>query len=149
MSTSDESKTGPPVKPKRMLFPAQLKENKKGKWDWFLKFIGFYSEEAVGIRSSVSLYMLAREQSALPEFQQSLGRSTLAMLAIKIRSQISLYLSYLFSGVKDEPASQYYLECLHIWMILVRLRKEGKHGKFVSQEVFDRFFEDELKQVRL
>ncbi len=49
--------------------------------------------------------------------------------------------------MEESPSARYYLECLHVWMVLVRLRREGKKGKQMSQEVFDRFCEDTTKQV--
>jgi cytochrome b pre-mRNA-processing protein 3 len=38
--------------------------------------------------------------------------------------------------------------CLHIWMLLVRLRPEGSDGKKLAQLMYDDFQEDVEKRVR-
>lgn len=38
--------------------------------------------------------------------------------------------------------NEFYVNCLHLWMIFVRIRKEGPGMKQLSQEVFDNFWQD-------
>ena len=38
--------------------------------------------------------------------------------------------------------------CIHMWMTLVRLRKEGKTGKSLTQLIYDNFQEDVEHRVR-
>mmetsp|Transcript_7959 Transcript_7959/g.23953 ORF Transcript_7959/g.23953 Transcript_7959/m.23953 type:complete len:258 (+) Transcript_7959:75-848(+) len=96
--------------------------SKDGKKNWILRLLGYYTQESTDIRSSIMLYTNAREQAARQEFLRQLG-------------------------VENDLASRFQLECLHVWMIFVRLRREGKRGKAMSQEVFDRFWEDMTKQL--
>ncbi|KAL3132333.1 hypothetical protein ABBQ32_008911 [Trebouxia sp. C0010 RCD-2024] len=45
-------------------------------------------------------------------------------------------------------ASEYNMLCLHMWMLLVRLRSEGKDGKALAQMVYELFQENVEARVR-
>lgn len=45
-------------------------------------------------------------------------------------------------------ATTYSLLCLHVWLILVRLRAEGKNGKDLAQMMYENFQEDVELRVR-
>lgn len=45
-------------------------------------------------------------------------------------------------------ATTYSLLCLHVWLILVRLRAEGKDGKDLAQMMYENFQEDVELRVR-
>ncbi|KAJ1489693.1 ubiquinol-cytochrome C chaperone-domain-containing protein [Baffinella frigidus] len=93
-----------------------------GRFAWLLNMLGYNSEEAKQIRSSSTLYLRARDQSGRAEFREKLG----------------LVASF---------ENRYYLECLHVWMILMRLRSEGPNGKLISQDLFDNFHTDLTTQM--
>ncbi len=40
------------------------------------------------------------------------------------------------------------LLCLHVWLLLGRLRAEGKSGKQLGQQLYDNFQDDVEKRVR-
>lgn len=52
-----------------------------------------------------------------------------------------------FCGLQEDFSTCFYLECLHVWMLLVRLRREGSKTTDLRQDLFDRFWEDITKQV--
>ncbi|EIE25197.1 hypothetical protein COCSUDRAFT_40520 [Coccomyxa subellipsoidea C-169] len=45
-------------------------------------------------------------------------------------------------------ATTYSLLCLHVWLILVRLRAEGKDGRALAQMMYENFQEDVELRVR-
>lgn len=45
-------------------------------------------------------------------------------------------------------ASEYNMLCLHMWMLLVRLRSEGKDGKALAQMVYETFQDNVETRVR-
>jgi len=92
------------------------------RYKWLLKAMGYYSEDAKNERAASLLYVSARKQAARKEFSQYLG-------------------------VKEDFSTRFYLECLHVWMVLVRLRREGNASKQIRQDVFDRFWQDITKQI--
>ena len=48
----------------------------------------------------------------------------------------------------EKYRDKYAILCLHMWMTLVRLRKEGKTGKSLTQLIYDNFQEDVEHRVR-
>ena len=82
-----------------------------------LKFVGYYSKESTMIRNSSKLYLNARAVVVDTDF---LGQFDL----------------------EDSWENEFYVNCLHLWMIFVRIRKEGPGMKQLSQEVFDNFWND-------
>ncbi|KAA6428216.1 MAG: ubiquinol-cytochrome C chaperone family [Trebouxia sp. A1-2] len=45
-------------------------------------------------------------------------------------------------------ANEYNMLCLHVWMLLVRLRSEGKDGKDIAQMVYETFQDNVETRVR-
>lgn len=45
-------------------------------------------------------------------------------------------------------ATIYSMLCLHVWLVLVRLRVEGKDGKDLAQMMYENFQEDVELRVR-
>jgi hypothetical protein len=45
-------------------------------------------------------------------------------------------------------ANEYNILCLHVWMLLVRLRSEGKDGKDIAQMVYETFQDNVEARVR-
>lgn len=45
-------------------------------------------------------------------------------------------------------ANEYNMLCLHVWMLLVRLRSEGKDGKDIAQMVYETFQDNVEARVR-
>ena len=84
---------------------------------WLLKFMGYYGKESKIIRSSGILYLNARAVASNPDFLRQFE-------------------------LEESWESEFYVNCLHLWMILVRIRKEGPEMKQLSQEVFDNFWQD-------
>jgi len=87
---------------------------------WLLKWMGYYGKESTIIRNSGILYLRAREVASSPDFLQ----------------QFELEATW---------ENEFYVNCLHLWMIFVRIRKEGPDMKQLSQEVFDNFWQDMQK----
>ena len=54
-----------------------------------------------------------------------------------------------YCGLQEDFSTCFYLECLHVWMLLVRLRREGSKTTDLRQDLFDRFWEDITKQVAI
>ncbi|KAL4422212.1 hypothetical protein ABPG77_009687 [Micractinium sp. CCAP 211/92] len=84
---------------------------------------GYYSKESRHMRAAQRLYTAVAEQAAAPAFLQAVG----------IPSEFQQVHSSL---------------CLHIWMLLVRLRPEGKDGKQLAQMLYDDFQTDVEDRAR-
>ncbi|KAK9908990.1 hypothetical protein WJX75_005649 [Coccomyxa subellipsoidea] len=84
---------------------------------------GYYTRESQLIRGSKVLYSDIVEQATNKEFYKAMD------------------LEYRF-------ATTYSLLCLHVWLILVRLRAEGKNGKDLAQMMYENFQEDVELRVR-
>ena len=93
---------------------------KGSRFQWLLKLMGYYGKESTIIRSSGILYLNARAVASSEEFLQ----------------QFDLDATW---------ENEFYVNCLHLWMIFVRIRKEGPGMKQLSQEVFDNFWQDMQK----
>lgn len=48
----------------------------------------------------------------------------------------------------DDFQHMHSLLCLHVWLLLVRLRPEGKSGKQLAQNLYDNFQDDVERRVR-
>lgn len=48
----------------------------------------------------------------------------------------------------DDFQHMHALLCLHVWLLLVRLRPEGKAGKALAQQLYDNFQDDVEARVR-
>ncbi|CAL8461833.1 g1364 [Coccomyxa elongata] len=94
---------------------------------WFKRSLlhigGFYTRESQLIRGSKVLYSDIVEQATNRDFYKAMD------------------LEYRF-------ATTYSLLCLHVWLILVRLRAEGKDGKDLAQMMYENFQEDVELRVR-
>jgi cytochrome b pre-mRNA-processing protein 3 len=93
---------------------------KGSRFQWLLKLMGYYGKESTIIRSSGILYLNARAVASSEEFLL----------------QFDLDATW---------ENEFYVNCLHLWMIFVRIRKEGPGMKQLSQEVFDNFWQDMQK----
>ena len=93
---------------------------KGSRFQWLLKALGYYGKESSLIRSSGILYLNARNVASNPDF----------LLQFEL---------------EQTWESEFYVNCLHLWMIFVRIRKEGPALKQLSQEVFDNFWQDMQK----
>mmetsp|Transcript_41266 Transcript_41266/g.64491 ORF Transcript_41266/g.64491 Transcript_41266/m.64491 type:complete len:246 (+) Transcript_41266:114-851(+) len=107
---------------KRQQFASGTKPEAENLLKPVLKWLGFYSEESKMIRSSHRLYLAARSQARKPEFRKHFG-------------------------MEESFENEFCLESLHVWMILVRLRREGAECKQLQQDVFDNFWDDKQKQM--
>jgi len=90
------------------------------RFEWLLKWMGYYGKESKIIRSSGILYLNAREVASSPEFLKQFE-------------------------LEQTWENEFYVNCLHLWIIFVRIRKEGPELKQLSQEVFDNFWQDMQK----
>jgi cytochrome b pre-mRNA-processing protein 3 len=88
-----------------------------------LRLGGYYSRESRLMRGAEGLYAGVKEQADDPS------------LAAALR---------LPPGFQPHHA----LLCLHVWLLLVRLRAEGKDGKALAQTLYDEFQEDVEARVR-
>lgn len=88
-----------------------------------LKLGGYYSKESTFMRSADSLYSAVREQAGNPKLFAALVCS-------------------------DDFQHQHALLCLHVWLLLVRLRSEGSDGRKLSQLLYDNFQDDIEARVR-
>ena len=87
------------------------------RFQWLLKAMGYFGKESTIIRNSGILYLNARAVASNPEFLRQFD-------------------------LEETWESEFYVNCLHLWMIFVRIRKEGPEYKQLSQEVFDNFWQD-------
>lgn len=87
------------------------------RFQWLLKAMGYYGKESTIIRNSGILYLNARAVASNPDFLR------------------------LFD-LEETWENEFYVNCLHLWMIFARIRKEGPEYKQLSQEVFDNFWQD-------
>lgn len=51
-------------------------------------------------------------------------------------------------GLERKFADRYSMLCIHMWMLLVRLRSEGKDGKDLAQMMYEAFQENVEARVR-
>ena len=51
-------------------------------------------------------------------------------------------------GLERKFADKYNMLCIHIWMLLVRLRSEGKDGKDLAQMMYEAFQDNVEARVR-
>jgi len=87
-----------------------------------LRMAGFYSRESQLIRGAEKMYAEVVAQSMNEEIYA----------ALKLEKNFR---------------SQFALTSLHIWLVLARLREEGKDGKQMSQALYDTFWEDMERRV--
>ena len=85
---------------------------------------GYYSKESAIMRAAANLYRAVTEQAADADFKRTM--------------QIG----------NDQFQQEYSLLCLHIWLLIRRLRSEGPDGKRLSQRVYDDFQYDVGNRVR-
>jgi cytochrome b pre-mRNA-processing protein 3 len=85
---------------------------------------GYYSKESTFMRAASHLYACVAEQA--------LDAALLRAFDIPVR----------------DFQHRHAMLCLHVWMLLVRLRPEGKDGKLLSQLLYEDFQEDVERQVR-
>ena len=63
-------------------------------------------------------------------------------------SVLNCYCSDAVFGLERKFADQYNMLCIHMWMLLVRLRSEGKDGKDLAQMMYESFQENVEARVR-
>lgn len=88
-----------------------------------LTISGFYSKESQLLRGSKNLYQAVVQQAAEPRL-------------------------YEVFDLQKKFANEYNMLCLHVWMLLVRLRSEGKDGKDIAQMVYETFQDNVEARVR-
>lgn len=84
---------------------------------FLLKLGGFYSKESQQMRGSKRLYDRVVENSESPELRAALG-------------------------LPQTFAATHSLLCLHIWLLLVRLKLEGEDGAELAQILYEGFQDD-------
>ncbi|EFN58190.1 hypothetical protein CHLNCDRAFT_57043 [Chlorella variabilis] len=84
---------------------------------------GYYSRESRHMRAAQRLYTAVTEQAVAPAFLQAMG-------------------------IPEEFQQMHSSICLHIWLLLVRLRAEGKDGKHLAQLLYDDFQTDVEDRTR-
>ena len=89
-----------------------------------LRLGGFYSRETAIARGGRALHIAAVDAATAPSLATALG----------LRTEV----------FADEHA----LLTLHVWMLLVRLRPEGKDGAATSQALYENFSDDVETRVR-
>jgi hypothetical protein len=153
----DNKGQAPPNKEiKRIVWKTE--ENSLGKrFSWLLRIVGFYSSDAKMLRCSAKLYLNARKQASRKEVRHvSVHLCETCDYLDQVpppwthRRALTCWLKKQFAtfcGVGEDFTARFYLECLHVWMVLVRLRKEGKASATLKQDFFDRFWEDMTSQV--
>jgi cytochrome b pre-mRNA-processing protein 3 len=113
--------------PRSLAFP-RLPDKIADESTWWkraiLKATGYYSKEVQLIKASQNLYSAVKEQADNP----------------------SLHIAFDLTNGTFHP--RYAFLCLHVWLVLVRLRPEGKDGKKLAQEFYDNFQEDVETRVR-
>eukprot|EP00297_Palpitomonas_bilix_P010460 CAMPEP_0113888030 /NCGR_PEP_ID=MMETSP0780_2-20120614/12601_1 /TAXON_ID=652834 /ORGANISM="Palpitomonas bilix" /LENGTH=255 /DNA_ID=CAMNT_0000876745 /DNA_START=30 /DNA_END=797 /DNA_ORIENTATION=+ /assembly_acc=CAM_ASM_000599 len=95
----------------------------ESKYGWALNMLGYYTDESKVIRYSRVLYENVKKQSETPYFVTK-------------------------CGVEEELRHVLAMTGLHLWMVLVRLRREGEYGKDLGQGLYDVFWEDMTKVVK-
>lgn len=84
---------------------------------------GYYSKESRHMRAAERLYKAVAEQAVGPSFLQAMG-------------------------IPGDFQPQHSSLCLHIWLLLVRLRSEGQDGKQLAQVLYDDFQTDVEHRAR-
>jgi cytochrome b pre-mRNA-processing protein 3 len=84
---------------------------------------GYYSKHSTYMRGAAELNTCIREQALNADVMKHLH-------------------------VPDDFQHQHAMLCLHVWLVLKRLRMEGKPGRAISQIMYDNFQEEVEKMVR-
>lgn len=84
---------------------------------------GYYSKHSTYMRGAAELNTCIREQALNDDVMKQLS-------------------------VPDDFQHQHAMLCLHVWLVLKRLRMEGKPGREISQIMYDNFQEEVEKMVR-
>ncbi|GAM20004.1 hypothetical protein SAMD00019534_031790, partial [Acytostelium subglobosum LB1] len=107
---------------RKMLKIDEMTDESKQKW--YLKLMGLYSFDSLSLNNSHSIYDAIANQTANPEMYKAIGLPT------TVRGWFAMTV-------------------LHMWMVFVRLRKDGKDGSKLTTDLYDRFWEDlETRIVR-
>eukprot|EP01133_Synstelium_polycarpum_P001138 gene1138-1300_t len=94
------------------------------KQTWFFKVMGLYSSDTLSLHNSYAIYDSLAKQTSNPALYTSVG------LPFTVRSWFAVTV-------------------VHMWMVFVRLRKDGKGAKQLTTDLYDRFWEDlETRIVR-
>ncbi|KAL6770107.1 UCC1 [Auxenochlorella protothecoides x Auxenochlorella symbiontica] len=88
-----------------------------------LRLFGYYSRESRHMRAGQALLEAIQEQADAPSFSRALQ-------------------------VPDSFQHQHAVLVLHVWLVLQRLRSEGKDGKHLGQAMYDGFQDDVEKRAR-
>lgn len=89
----------------------------------FLTLGGYYSKESMFMRASKGLYECITEQASASGLLKELD-------------------------IPQDFQHQHAMLCLHVWLVLVRLRAEGRDGKQLAQIMYDTFQDDVEHRVR-
>ncbi|EFA75397.1 hypothetical protein PPL_11476 [Heterostelium album PN500] len=92
------------------------------KQKWYLKLMGLYTKDTLFLNISHSIYDSIAIHTSNPALYKSVG------LPLTVRSWFAMTL-------------------LHMWMVFVRLRKDGKVANKLSTDIYDRFWEDLEKRI--
>uniref|UniRef100_A0A1D1ZPI9 Ubiquinol-cytochrome c chaperone domain-containing protein n=1 Tax=Auxenochlorella protothecoides TaxID=3075 RepID=A0A1D1ZPI9_AUXPR len=88
-----------------------------------LRLFGYYSRESRHMRAGQALLEAIQEQADAPSFSRALQ-------------------------VPGSFQHQHAVLVLHVWLVLQRLRSEGKDGKHLGQAMYDGFQDDVEKRAR-
>ncbi|KYQ88443.1 hypothetical protein DLAC_11148 [Tieghemostelium lacteum] len=103
-------------KPAIKLFSDEELHNET-KQKWYYKLMGIYSTNTKSLHASFQIYQTISNQASNISFYKEFN------LPINVRSWFVVTL-------------------LHVWMVLVRLRKDGEASKQLSTDIYDRFWDD-------
>eukprot|EP00002_Diphylleia_rotans_P031667 TRINITY_DN6590_c0_g1_i2.p1 TRINITY_DN6590_c0_g1~~TRINITY_DN6590_c0_g1_i2.p1 ORF type:complete len:276 (-),score=66.76 TRINITY_DN6590_c0_g1_i2:51-878(-) len=112
----------PPLLPPHEL-PARNMQDRMAKM--MLWMTGYYSQTSTLIRKSHRIYRTVQEQANLPVFYETQGAIT-----------------------EKTFQAWFSVSVLHIWMVFRQLRVKGDFGQKLSQQVFERFWDDVEFQMR-
>ncbi|KAF2077633.1 hypothetical protein CYY_001096 [Polysphondylium violaceum] len=96
-------------------FNSHIENNNNQKW--YLKLLGIYSKDTVSLHNSYSIYEAIARTSSDIRFYRDFN------LPINVRSWFAV-------------------SCVHLWIVLVRLRKDINTSKQLSSDLYDRYWED-------
>ena len=85
---------------------------------------GYYSKESTVMRAAENLYNCVKEQAT--------NQRMFTVMEVP----------------RNKFQQQYSLLCLHVWLLIVRLRAEGPDGKRISQRLYEDFQADVEDRVR-
>eukprot|EP01132_Coremiostelium_polycephalum_P007893 gene7893-9712_t len=91
---------------------------------WYHSLLGIYSKNTLSLHNSYSIYSKIANQTSNPKFYNDNN------LPITVRSWFAV-------------------TCLHVWMVLVRFRKDGKLSNQLTSDLYDRFWDDLEKRIIL